>query len=535
MTLKRPLTVFCSVYEKSGLIPLLEPLVRDFQAQIVATGGTAKHLQAAGLPVIELGSITGFDQLLGGRVKSLHPTVFAALLASENTGRLPDPALLALPFYLDVAVVNLYPFEAGYQERISGKPDVDLIELIDIGGVSLIRAAAKNHAHVSILTRPQQYEEFLASFKAAKQAALEQPALACRQRWALEAFRHTAAYDATIAHALSETLAIPEPADALPTAMTLPLIQAQPMRYGENPHQAAALYSLAGKPLPFRVLQGKALSYNNLLDIDAGWALVREFNDGDQGEIACAIIKHNNPCGVAISEKSSLEAYSRALEADPVSAFGGIVCLNHPVDEETAKAMAALFLEVIVAPGFTPDALAVLSAKKNLRLVTMPLTDVRSDALPAIKQLGGGLFLAQKRLLNSSEENVPQSLSIPTRCQPSPELLEDLRLGWKVAKHVKSNAMVLVKEGQTVGIGGGQTSRIGALELALNQACDAAKGAALASDGFLPAVDNVYAAAQARVGAIIQPGGSIKDPEVIALADQLNLPMVFTGVREFKH
>ncbi|MEB3246204.1 MAG: bifunctional phosphoribosylaminoimidazolecarboxamide formyltransferase/IMP cyclohydrolase [Vampirovibrionales bacterium] len=563
-------TVLLSVFDKTGVVELAKSLSKQFSARLVATGGTASLLREAGLAVTDVADVTGVGELLGGRVKTLHPAIFGGLLASDNTGRTPQAADLGLPFYVDIAVINLYPFEATLQQQTkAGELDAaELVEKIDIGGVALLRAAAKNHAHVFVLSQPCQYEPFITGLSENRVLTDTPQALAYRRTLAKQAFEQTAYYDALIAatfetlekHDALEAAESPEQTaqtaqaepvlpEALPEILTLPLKQIQPMRYGENPHQDAALYSAYGTKPSFSVLQGKALSYNNLLDLYSAWHLINEF---DFAEPACAIIKHNNPCGVAIdsgSQPSIKQAFMRALACDPVSAFGGIIACNQPVDADAAQAMTQLFLEVIAAPGYTPEALALFESKKNLRVVTLPLTHTPAKTAPLmLRQLNAGLFLAQRtnpgkganfNNVDSASQNIfqqwQQQLTTPTQAKPTPEQLQDLFFAWQVAKHLKSNAMVLTKNGQTVGLGGGQTSRIGALEIALRQACDQSIGAVLASDGFLPAVDNIEAAAQAKISAIAQPGGSIKDAEVIALADKLGVAMVMTGIREFKH
>jgi phosphoribosylaminoimidazolecarboxamide formyltransferase/IMP cyclohydrolase len=516
---------FLSVFDKTGLEPLARALSEQYGYELLATGGTKTFLEEKGLAVRESSEITGFGELLGGRVKSLHPEIFAAILAER------DNPQHTVPFLIDVVVVNLYPFE---QERASEAAQRDpghLIHFIDIGGSALIRAAAKNCRDVSVLCDPAQYDAFLADLAAHQGHSSK----TLRQQLALAAFQRSVAYDTAIAGYFAQ-LTQDAPAEAeLADTLPLTLQKVQDLRYGENPHQKAALYGLGTRSVDFEVLWGKELSFNNILDMEAGWNIVTEFTEGlFKDTAACAIIKHNNPCGVAISHRSVQDAYQTAFDADPLSAFGGVVAFNRPVDVETAKWMKEVFLEVILAPDFEPGAFELLQAKKNLRLVKRPLPPAHPAEGLQLKQVSPQLFLAQM-LDPAQNPDIATRMQVATEKKPDETMLEDMLFAWKVVKHVKSNAIVLAKEGRTVGIGGGQTSRIGALENALKQACDEAKDAILASDGFFPHEDNIYAAVQARVGAIIQPGGSIKDKDIIALANQYQLPMVLTGLREFKH
>lgn len=502
---------FVSVFDKQGIEPLARTLVEQYGYALLSTGGTYKLLTEKGIPAIETSELTGFAELLGGRVKSLHPTIFAGILAEEKDRP-------GVPLTIDTVVVNLYPFEAE-REKMGETVDVDhLLHFIDIGGSSLIRAAAKNHPVVNVLSGPDQYEGFLQELAGNH----GETRLAYRKQLAIAAFGRSAYYDSLIARTLSQSVATPAP--VLEETLTLPLAKISDLRYGENPHQVAALYGLGKRRVDFESLHGKELSFNNILDMEAAWRIATEFTEHP----AAVIVKHNNPCGVATSPHSLRDAYQRALDTDPLSAFGGVVALNRPVDAETAKAMKELFLEVIVAPDFEPEAFEVLSAKKNLRLIRRALPDGKPGV--EYKQVSGELFLVQ-----GVDESREGELKVVTEQKPSTEQLEDMVFAWKVVKHVKSNAIVLAKDGKTVGIGGGQTSRIGALENALKLACDQAKDAVMASDGFLPHEDNIYAAAHARVGAIIQPGGSIKDADVIKLANQYAIPMITTGIREFRH
>jgi len=514
---------FISVFDKQKLEPLARTLVEKYGYVLLSTGGTKKYLDERNIPAIESSEITGFDELLGGRVKSLHPEIFAGILAEEKDRQNKAD----VPFEVDTVVVNLYPFEAERDRMVQEGEESDplhLLHFVDIGGPSLIRAAAKNFPIVNVLSSASQYDEFLAEMEKGS----GQTTMGFRKRLAVHAFAQTAYYDSLIHQYFAAQLP-PAKSTELPEAMTLPLTKITNLRYGENPHQKAALYGVAKKDVDFEYLHGKELSYNNILDMQAAWNIVTEYTENP----ACVIVKHNNPCGVAISTRSVEDAFKRALDTDPLSAFGGVVAFNQSVTETTAKAMKDIFLEVIIAPDFEPAAFEVLSTKKNLRLVKRELPEGQKYGVE-FKQVAEDLFLVQgvdESLLSQQESR----FKVATDKKPSDTQLEDMVFAWKVVKHVKSNAIVLAKEGKTVGIGGGQTSRIGALENALKLACEQAKDAVLASDGFLPHEDNIYAAAQARVGAIIQPGGSVKDPEVIKLANQYNIAMVTTGVREFKH
>lgn len=514
---------FLSVFDKKGLEPLARKLVETYDYTLLSTGGTKKYLQERNIPAIESSEITGFNELLGGRVKSLHPEIFAGILAEEQDRQ-------TVPFTVDLVVVNLYPFEAERDRLRQLETDeiddpLHMLHFIDIGGSSLLRAAAKNYPSVTVLGQPEQYEAFLTEMETGN----GKTSLSFRKRLGIEAFSQTAHYDSLIHQYLLNQNVKKAENGGLPDTMTLPLSKITDLRYGENPHQKAALYGLAKKDVDFEYLHGKELSYNNILDMQAAWNIVTEFTENS----ACVIVKHNNPCGVAISTRSVQDAFQRALDTDPLSAFGGVVAFNRTVTGAVAKVMKEIFLEVIIAPDFEPEAFETLSSKKNLRLVKRALPEMKPGQLE-YKQVADDLFLVQ----GVDEKKVSQQeklFKIATDKKPTDTQLEDMVFAWKIVKHVKSNAIVLAKEGKTVGIGGGQTSRIGALENALKLACEQAKGAVLASDGFLPHEDNIYAAAQARVGAIIQPGGSVKDSEVIKLANQYNIPMITTGVREFKH
>lgn len=523
---------FISVFDKTGLEPVARALTEKYGYALLSTGGTKKYLEERGIPAIESSEITGFENLVGGRVKSLHPEIFAGILAERHPGHRADyepPALL-----IDTVMVTLYPFEQelASRELVSAKDALDLLHMIDIGGSALVRSAAKNFQSVNVLCDSSMYDEFLAELEAGK----GRTSVDFRKKLALKAFSRSSQYDATIAQYFATDLEAPSAsAEVLDETLMVPLKRLQTMRYGENPHQKAALYGLSAQSADFACLQGKELSYNNILDMEAGWGIVREFED----QPACAIIKHNNPCGVATSIRSTEDAWQAALDTDPLSAFGGIVAFNVPVDVATASRMKDVFLEVIVAPEFEVEALEILSAKKNLRLVKREFLPMLPDSRLQFRQVSPELFLVQYD--DPAVETRVEVLShrgevrVTGEHKPTEQEVADLLFAWKVARHAKSNAIVLAKDGRTVGIGAGHTSRIAALEQALKTACDEAKDAVMASDGFLPVVDNIHAAAQARISAILQPGGSLKDADVLAEANKYDIAMLTTGVREFRH
>jgi phosphoribosylaminoimidazolecarboxamide formyltransferase/IMP cyclohydrolase len=534
--------VLLSVTDKTGLDTFASLLVEQYGYTLIATGGTYTYLQTLGLPVVELSAWTQAPEILDGRVKSLHPKVFGGLLADRT-----KPVHLEQVHHelLDMVVVNLYPFEQALKEGKGEHPET-MRELIDIGGVSLLRAAGKNWRHVAVVSDVSQYKKVILGLEA---GAGEIP-VKLKETLAAEAFARTAQYDCAIANywlgQLGHTsLEVQAPRMATHTEATehLSLTQCQSLRYGENPHQDAGVYTTdASQGVGFDLLNGKPLSYNNLLDMQAGWNLVSEFTpavsgiQAEQPQLACVIIKHNTPCGVALSTRSPQEAFQKALDADPISAFGGIVCFNTEVNAETAKALVAMFLEVIAAPAYTPEALEILATKKNLRVLRRDLTHMNARPSKQYRQLTESLYLVQETSATAEASTLsPEALTVVTKTKPTQEQWQDLLFAWQIAKHVKSNAMVLAKEGRSIGIGGGQTSRIGALEVAIEHAAGEVRDSVLASDGFLPAVDNIQAVAQNNIRAIIQPGGSIKDPEVIALADQYGIAMVTTGRREFLH
>ncbi len=517
-----------SVSDKDGLIPFAQALAAR-GVELLSTGGTARALRDAGLTVRDVAEVTGFPEMMDGRVKTLHPMVHGGLLADRgDAAHVADMAAHGIPA-IDLLVVNLYPFE----DTVAQGADYGLaVENIDIGGPAMIRAAAKNHAHVCVVTDVADYDALLAELEAGG----GQTRHAFRKRLAQVAYARTAAYDAAVSTWLAAAIG-----EDTPRRRAFAGTLAQPLRYGENPHQAAAFYT-DGSNRPgvatARQAQGKELSYNNINDTDAAFELVAEFDPADGP--ACAIIKHANPCGVARGA-TAVEAYRRAFDCDRTSAFGGIIALNQPLDAETATAISEIFTEVVIAPEASDAAKAIFAAKKNLRLLTTGgLPDARAGGL-TFRQVSGG-FLVQTR---DNGHVAPADLKVVTERQPSAEELKDLMFAWTVAKHVKSNAIVYAKDMATVGIGAGQMSRVDSTRIgrrksedmaeALGLAAPLTEGAAVASDAFFPFADGIEALAAAGARAVIQPGGSMRDAEVIAAANRLGLAMVFTGQRHFRH
>ncbi|MFH0702258.1 MAG: bifunctional phosphoribosylaminoimidazolecarboxamide formyltransferase/IMP cyclohydrolase [bacterium] len=517
MTKKRALI---SVYNKDKIVYFAKKLVEDFDYEIISTGGTYQTLKENGINAIEISEITGFTELLGGKVKSLHPKIHAAILASrthqDELAEIKNQDI----HLIDLVVVNLYPFEEASKDYY-----IDLsrlIEFIDIGGVTLLRSAAKNFFYVTPVYSPDLYEKILDELNENN----GNTSYELRKELAISTFQYTSTYDSIISEQFyARTAKIST--EKLPDILNLNLNKIQDLRYGENPHQKAALYNLASK-IKFELLQGKELSYNNFVDLTSAMNIISEFIDIPT---AC-IIKHNNPCGVALGD-NIFDAYIKAFDCDPISAFGGIIGFNEPVNKEIANHVKEIFFEVIVAPDFTAEALEILKVKKNLRLVKVPInfSEYRYTQKFTIKDLPFGVLVQTADKAELSKDN----FQIVTSVKPTEKQIEDMIFAWKVAKHVSSNAIVIAKDKQTVGIGVGQTSRIASMEIALAKACDKAKDAVIASDGFFPATDNIYAAAQARISAIIQPGGSIKDKDVTAEAEKYNTSMIFTSIRHFKH
>lgn len=516
--------VLISVYDKTGLVDFARQL-SAWRIEIVSTGGTARLLREAGMEVRGVSHLTGWPEMLGGRVKTLHPKVHGGILFRRGHAGDQKQADEHGVSPIDMVVVNLYPFSATARKR-DVTPE-ELIENIDIGGPAMVRSAAKNFESVAVVTDPEDYSRIVAELAPARELSL-----ATRLELARKAFAHTARYDGEIATELERLAAnheirIAPTTERLPRRLHFALERLRTMRYGENPHQQAALYIPAGRAktglAAARQLQGKELSYNNLVDLDAAWTLVEEF-----GGSAAAIIKHNNPCGAA--ERASLaDAYRKALACDPVSAFGGVIALNRVVDAETAEEAAKLFVECIVAPGYDPAALAKLGAKKNLRLLDMPANERTAEL--ELKCISGGVLVQEpdRRELSESE------IRVVTERAPNEDERRTLSFAWKVCKHVKSNAIVFAREGQTLGIGAGQMSRVDSVKIAVMKAQDSLAASVVASDAFFPFPDGVEEAAKAGATAVIQPGGSVRDAEVIAAANRLGLAMVFTGVRHFRH
>ncbi|MDO5529301.1 MAG: bifunctional phosphoribosylaminoimidazolecarboxamide formyltransferase/IMP cyclohydrolase [Paracoccus sp. (in: a-proteobacteria)] len=517
-----------SVSDKTGLVDFAQALAAR-GVELLSTGGTAAALRAAGLDVRDVAEVTGFPEMMDGRVKTLHPAVHGGLLALRDDAGHQTAAREHGIGMIDLLVVNLYPFE---ETVAKGGDYAACVENIDIGGPAMIRAAAKNHAFVSVVVDVEDYDAVLAELDAQG----GQTRLALRQRLAQTAYARTAAYDAAVSGWMAGAIG-----DETPRRRTFAGTLAQTLRYGENPHQQAAFYVTEGaRPgvATARQWQGKELSYNNINDTDAAFELVAEF-DPAEGP-AVAIIKHANPCGVARGA-SAVEAYRRAYDCDRVSAFGGIVALNQPLDAETARAITEIFTEVVIAPDASDEAREVFAAKKNLRLLTTGgLPDPAASGL-SFRQVAGG-FLVQGR---DNGRTMRDDLRIVSERKPSEDELADLLFAWQVAKHVKSNAIVYARGLATVGIGAGQMSRVDSTRIGRRKAQDMAEalglaaplteGAAVASDAFFPFADGIEALAEAGARAVIQPGGSMRDEEVIAAADRLGLAMIFTGQRHFRH
>ena len=509
-----------SVSDKEGLIEFARGLAQA-GIQLLSTGGTGKALETAGIPYRKVSDHTGFPEILDGRVKTLHPKIHGGILARHD-----DPEHSATLARHDIppiglVAVNLYPFSRTV--RKAGVTVEEAIENIDIGGPTLIRAAAKNHAHVAVVVDPGDYPRVLAQL-AVNQGVLRPEA---RRELARKAFHHTAGYDAAIGSYFDR---IAEDGDGLPPAINLALTRVSTLRYGENPHQRAAVYRPQFQPpggiVAAEQKHGKQLSFNNYLDLEAAWALASEFQD-----TACVIVKHTNPCGVALGI-SPREAYEKALACDPVSAFGSIVAFNRTVDEASAEEVEKLFVEAIVAPAYSAEALEILSRKKNLRIMVMP-PEATADALGDLdfKRISGGI-LAQDRDAYYLRE---ADLRVVTKRAPTEEEVRDLLFAWVVCKHVKSNAIVYARERGTLGVGAGQMSRVDSARIAAEKAQSPLSGSVMASDAFFPFRDGLDAAAKHGIRAVIQPGGSVRDDEVVRAADEHDMAMVFTGIRHFRH
>ncbi|HVZ73255.1 MAG TPA: bifunctional phosphoribosylaminoimidazolecarboxamide formyltransferase/IMP cyclohydrolase [Polyangia bacterium] len=515
-----------SVSNKAGLVDFAKGLSAA-GLEILSTGGTAKTLAEAGVPVREVSDFTGAPEVLDGRVKTLHPRVHGGILGRPTEKHRKEMQQAGF-VNIDLVVVNLYPF----RETVArGAPFEEVIENIDIGGPAMIRSAAKNHERVAVIVDPADYARVLGEIQQTGEVSA-----ATRYALARKAFAHTAAYDGAIASHLGR-LATPEAALAdFPDTLHLSASLARALRYGENPHQKAAFYALdsglgaGGVSLAkAEVLQGKELSYNNILDLDAAMRLCAEF-----ASPAAAIIKHNNPCGAAVAsdaEGGVAEAYRRARETDPVSAFGGIVAVNRPVDAALAREMSETFLECVIAPSYAPEALQTLSAKKNLRLLELDASGVAGETALEVRSVAGGLLVQTRDAATSKAADG----KVASKRTPSAGELADLDFAWRVCKHVKSNAIVFAARGRTLGIGAGQMSRVDSVRIAVSKARAPLAGSVVASDAFFPFRDGVDESAKAGAVAVIQPGGSVRDDEVLAAADEHGMALVLTGERHFRH
>lgn len=538
--LKKITRALISVSDKQGILELAQVLVRH-NIEIISTGGTAKLLRAYSVNVRDISDFTGFPEMLDGRVKTLHPKVHGGILHIRSNAEHRRHVNNHNIAPIDLVVVNLYPF----RETIA-KPNVslaDAIENIDIGGPAMLRSAAKNHNDVAVVVEPSDYPRLMALLNA-NEGALPQ---AVRYELAVKAFRHTAAYDRDIARYLGQQLPADTATSEMPDEWVLELNKAMGLRYGENPHQKAALYHIAGNTergvANAEQLQGKELSYNNLLDGDAAWNLALEIYYAQQQAATaegtseastlphtCAIIKHTNPCGVGVGA-TALEAFTKAKATDPVSAFGGIIACTKTIDESAAHAMSELFAEVIIAPAFTPEAKTIFSVKKNLRLLQMGEIAAARDPYFELRRISGGMLVQENDHLLLDEAN----FKVVSQRQPGADELQAMRFAWAICKHVKSNAIVYAKADQLIGVGAGQMSRVDSVKLGATKAQLALDGAVLASDAFFPFRDGVDEAAKHGITAIIQPGGSVRDADAIQAANEHNLAMVFTGMRHFKH
>ncbi|HZJ84379.1 MAG TPA: bifunctional phosphoribosylaminoimidazolecarboxamide formyltransferase/IMP cyclohydrolase [Syntrophomonadaceae bacterium] len=503
--------VLISVSNKDGIVDFARGL-EGLGYEIISTGGTFKVLKENGVKVKQVADVTGFPEILDGRVKTLHPFIHGGILAKRNSEHLAELEQNQIS-PIDMVVVNLYPF----RETIS-KAEValaDAIENIDIGGPTMIRAAAKNFENVLVVVNPAKYEAILQELNENQKVSDD-----TRLALALEAFSHTAAYDAMISSYLADLKGV-----QFPENMVLAGEKVYDLRYGENPHQKASFYKLAQPGLSLadaKQHNGKELSYNNIIDTQAAWDLVKEFD-----QPACVIVKHTNPCGVA-KGKTIEEAYEKAFAADPVSAFGGIIAFNRPVDKVTAQKASEPFMEVIIAPGYDEGAIEVMQVKKNLRVLELEL---KQSAQGLVKSVEGG-FVVQE---SDTGQVLPEDLQVVTKVKPTAEEIDELLFALKIVKHVKSNAIVVTKDGQSVGVGAGQMNRVGSARIALEHGGDKCQGAVLASDAFFPFKDTVEIAAPYGIKAIIQPGGSVRDAESIAECDEKGIAMVFIGMRHFKH
>ncbi len=511
MPIKRALI---SVSNKKGIDKLAKTLQKA-GVEILSTGGTARFLEDAGVSITKVSDVTGFPEIMDGRVKTLHPKIHGGILADRSK----DTHIKAMEEHgippIDMVVVNLYPFEATIAKKDVTLPEG--VEQIDIGGPAMLRAAAKNFAHVLIVVDPDDYSWIIPKVEKGEDFSLEE-----RKALAAKAFAHTARYDGIISSYLSRE-------DGFPVYLSLPLRRELELRYGENPHQKGAFYAISGHPVGManlKQLQGKQLSFNNIYDLNAATLLAMEFTN----ECATVIVKHNTPCGVGKGEKL-IEAYTKAWDCDPVSAYGGIIVCTAPVDREVAERIVSVFVEVLAAPAYTEEALKILSAKENLRVILLDPWPRIEDEEFEYKGVMGGL-LVQERDAGLVEYDPPK---VVTKREPTPDEWEAMLFGWKVVKHVRSNAILFSLKDRTLGIGSGQTSRVDSVKIAGMKARSSLQGAAMASDAFFPFPDGIEEAAKLGITAVIQPGGSIRDKEVIEAANAHNMAMVFTGMRHFRH
>jgi phosphoribosylaminoimidazolecarboxamide formyltransferase/IMP cyclohydrolase len=521
MSTNRIQRALISVTDKSGVAELAQELVK-YGVQILSTGGTAAHLRAGGIEVVDVSAYTGFPEMMDGRLKTLHPAIHGGILAQrDNAEHLKslDEQKIGL---IDLVVINLYRFE----ETVA-KPGVTLahaVENIDIGGPTMLRAAAKNHPFVTVLSDPADYPAILTELAATGGAISRETNF----RLAVKVFQQTARYDGAIANYLGKVAALGKEEAAFPPVLSLQFTKAQDLRYGENPHQKAVFYREHAPPADSiaagRQLQGKELSYNNIMDADAAWQMINDFT-----RPGAIIIKHANPCGAACSDNLT-EAYLKAMATDPVSAFGGIVAFNRPVNASLAQELVKTFLEVIIAPAFEPDALEIMRSKLNLRLLAVPGKGTATPGLD-FRRVGGGLLVQDRDLVSF---DIRQA-RVVSRRKPTEEEYAALDFAWRVVKHVKSNAIVLAGQEQLVGVGAGQMSRVDSVKIACMKAILPTQGTVLASDAFFPFRDGVDLAAKAGISAVIEPGESLRDEEVIQAADEHNLALLFTGRRHFKH
>ncbi len=503
-----------SVYNKEKLVEFAQELIK-YDYEITATASTFELLKENNIKAKEISEVTGRKELINGKVKTLYPDIYAGILADLNNEKeKSDIEKNDIKLY-DMVVINFYPFEEAVNK---GEEEEKLINTIDIGGPCMLRAAAKNNKRVLAVSSPTQYKEVINDLREHN----GETSLKLRRDFALKVFEKTVDFDTKILKELSNRYEFENN-----SYFSLNMKKAKDLRYGENPHQNASIY-YTKDTIDYEILNGKELSYNNINDITACTNILSEFYDVS----ACVIIKHTTPCGAALG-KNIEEAWAKALDCDPLSAFGGIVGFTQVVNENLAKQLTAMFLEVIIAPDYTPKALALLKTKKNLRVIKLntSLQEYKNYLFEEIKITPFGTLVQTSDKGELDKDN----FKVVTKIKPTQEMIEDMIFAWKIAKHAKSNAVVIAKDFKAIGIGQGQTSRVDAFEIALNKACDGSKDAVAASDGFFPAIDNIHVAAQGRIAAIIQPGGSIKDEDVIKTADKYNIAMITTGIRHFKH